>query len=103
MTTTGLTRSSVSAPTITLLNSIQTEQYELIKLLRDCVESDASVGFIAPLEENEAAQYWQAVETDIASGHRLLLIASTNGEIAGSVQLSLCKKKMGYTAPKWKK
>ncbi|PHM36758.1 hypothetical protein Xmau_04122 [Xenorhabdus mauleonii] len=95
MTTSDLTRSSISTPLLTLLNSIQAKQNELIELLHDCVESDASVGFIAPLENNEAAQYWQAVEADIASGHRLLLIALVSGKIAGSVQLSLCKKKNG--------
>ncbi|MBI6549594.1 GNAT family N-acetyltransferase [Xenorhabdus sp. VLS] len=78
-----------------LLDSINTKRNEFINLFHDCVESDASVGFIAPLGANEAEQYWQDVETDLASGHRLLLVALENGNIVGSVQLSLCKKKNG--------
>ncbi|MDC9594968.1 GNAT family N-acetyltransferase [Xenorhabdus sp. IM139775] len=77
------------------LNSIKTKRDGLIHLLHDCVESHASIGFIAPLEENEAEQYWQDVGTDLTSGHRLLLVALDGENIAGSVQLSLCKKKNG--------
>ncbi|AOM42992.1 GNAT family acetyltransferase [Xenorhabdus hominickii] len=80
---------------ITLLDSINTKHDELINLLHDCAESDASIGFITPLGAKEAAQYWQDVETDLESGHRLLLVAQANEKIVGSVQLSLCKKKNG--------
>ncbi|WP_208605069.1 hypothetical protein [Xenorhabdus eapokensis] len=54
------------------------------------------------MEENEAEQYWQDVEADLISGYRLLLVALEGENIAGSVQLSLCKKKMACTAPTWK-
>ncbi|MDX7992670.1 GNAT family N-acetyltransferase [Xenorhabdus littoralis] len=95
MTNINPTSNSISAPTIVRLDDIYTRRNELIKLLHDCVESDASVGFIAPLEKNEAAQYWQGVEADLKSGHRLLLVALEGDKIAGAVQLSLCKKKNG--------
>ncbi|OTA18487.1 putative streptothricin-acetyl-transferase [Xenorhabdus vietnamensis] len=77
------------------LASINTKYDQLIHLLQDCVESDASIGFIAPLAENEAERYWQDVEADLASGHRFLLVALKGENIAGSVQLSFCKKKNG--------
>ncbi|WP_340609526.1 GNAT family N-acetyltransferase [Xenorhabdus bharatensis] len=89
------TLNSIPVPNITLLNSLNTQCHELIKLLHNCVENGASIGFISPLEVNEAAQYWQGVETDIVSGHRLLLVAMEGDKIAGSVQLSLCRKKNG--------
>ncbi|MBD2785740.1 GNAT family N-acetyltransferase [Xenorhabdus sp. DI] len=89
------TSAAISIPTIMQLNSIKPKRDGLIHLLHDCVESDASIGFIAPLEKNEAEQYWQDVETDLTSGHRLLLVAPDGENIAGSVQLSLCKKKNG--------
>ncbi|WP_099110515.1 GNAT family N-acetyltransferase [Xenorhabdus stockiae] len=85
----------MSVTNITLLNSINTKCHELIKLLNNCVENGASIGFISPLEVNEAEQYWQDVETDVVSGHRLLLVAMEGDKIAGSVQLSLCRKKNG--------
>ncbi|MDC9596717.1 GNAT family N-acetyltransferase [Xenorhabdus anantnagensis] len=95
MTKSNPTSDSISAPTIMQLASINTKRDGLIHLLQNCVKSDASVGFIAPLEENEAEQYWQDVEADLASGHRLLLVAQEGENITGSVQLSLCKKKNG--------
>ncbi|PHM69149.1 GNAT family N-acetyltransferase [Xenorhabdus kozodoii] len=86
---------SIVVPVVMQLNAINTKRDQLIHLLHDCVESHASIGFIAPLEENEAEQYWRDVEADLTSGHRLLLIALDGENIAGSVQLSLCKKKNG--------
>ncbi|MBC8948681.1 GNAT family N-acetyltransferase [Xenorhabdus sp. TS4] len=90
-----LTFNPIPTLTIMQLDSINTKRDELIHLLYDCVESNASIGFIAPLEENEAEQYWQDVEADLISDHRLLLVAPEGENIAGSVQLSLCKKKNG--------
>ncbi|OTA20349.1 GNAT family acetyltransferase [Xenorhabdus beddingii] len=95
MTKSNPTFDSISTPALMQLNSITPKRDELIQLLQNCVASDASIGFIAPLEKNEAAQYWQDVEADLISGHRLLLIALVGEHIAGSVQLSFCKKKNG--------
>ncbi|WP_274712922.1 GNAT family N-acetyltransferase [Xenorhabdus bovienii] len=90
-----LTSDSTSTPAIMRLDSIHTKRDGLINLLHDCVESDASVGFIAPLDVNEAKQYWQNVEADMVSGSRVLLMALEGEEVAGSVQLSFCQKKNG--------
>ncbi|CDL82932.1 GNAT family N-acetyltransferase [Xenorhabdus szentirmaii] len=85
----------IHTPSIVRLNTIHTKRNEFINLLHDCVDSGASIGFIAPLEKNEAVEYWQSIETELQSGHRLLLVALEEDNIAGTVQLSLCQKKNG--------
>ncbi len=64
----------------------------LIELLRDAVDSGASVGFLPPLSNEEARAYWKAVLNDIAGQTRVLLVAREADEIAGSVQLELMMK-----------
>jgi acetyltransferase len=62
----------------------------LIALLRDSVDGGASVGFLPPLDEAEAAAYWRAVEAAVASGSRVLLAARDGaGVLVGSAQLAL--------------
>jgi acetyltransferase len=65
---------------------------ELIELLRDTVDSGASVGFIPPLSEDEARQYWQGVFRNLAQGAHILLVAREDGRVVGSVQLELATK-----------
>ena len=77
------------------LNTLSDSREELVALLRDCVESGASVGFLAPMEVNEAERYWQGVAADLAEGGRTLLVAREEGRIAGTVQISYCGKKNG--------
>lgn len=62
---------------------------ELGDLLRDCVHGGASIGFLAPLPEREAAEYWAGLGPSIESGGRLLLVAreGMGGRIVGSGQL----------------
>ena len=62
---------------------------ELIELLRDGVDSGASISFLPPLSDEAARVYWHKVIADIAAGERLLLVAHDGGGIAGSVQLAL--------------
>lgn len=62
---------------------------ELTELLRDSVESGASISYLPPLTSETAMGYWQKVITDIAAGERLLLAARSGGSVAGSVQLAL--------------
>lgn len=64
----------------------------LIELLRDSVDSGASVGFLPPLNDEEARVYWEAVLNDVTRQTRVLLVAREAGEIAGSVQLELMMK-----------
>ncbi|MEQ9874348.1 GNAT family N-acetyltransferase [Pectobacterium brasiliense] len=77
------------------LSTLSENSDELVILLNDCVESGASIGFLAPLEAGEAERYWQGVAADLAEGGRTLLIAREAGRIAGTVQISYCPKKNG--------
>ncbi len=68
----------------------------LIELLRDSVEGGASVGFLSPLKRATAEAYWQDVLRELESPYRVILVANTEqGEVAGSVQLSLAQKENG--------
>ncbi|GHO45640.1 GNAT family N-acetyltransferase [Ktedonospora formicarum] len=65
---------------------------ELINLLQDSVNSGASVGFLPPLSEQEAHQYWLDVLQKVAQKACILLVAHDAGHVTGSVQLSLASK-----------
>nr|UKE82676.1 hypothetical protein KXZ65_14955 [Pectobacterium sp. PL152] len=41
------------------LSTLSESSDELVTLLNDCVESGASIGFLAPLESGEAERYWR--------------------------------------------
>lgn len=64
-------------------------------LLEDSINSGASIGFLAPLEKNEVVSYWREVNYKLAQGNSRLWIATQQGKIVGSVQLSLVSKKNG--------
>jgi acetyltransferase len=65
---------------------------ELITLLQDAVASGASIGFLPPLSEEEAQEYWIAVLEDIAQQRRVLLIARHSEQVVGAVQLEFAAK-----------
>ena len=67
---------------------------QLGELLRDAVDSGASVGFLPPLPAAEASEYWQSVVSALEAGHRLLLLAHEpdTGELVGTVQLDLATR-----------
>ena len=66
----------------------------LSRLLIDAVDGGASVGFLAPLAHETAAQYWASVFACL--GRELhLWIAEQEGEVVGSVQLAPCGKENG--------
>jgi acetyltransferase len=60
----------------------------LSELLIDAVDSGASVGFLAPLQLNDAIDYWQKVRRTLGNGV-VLLGAFVDGRLVGSVQLAL--------------
>ena len=61
-----------------------------VELLRDVVDGGASVGFLPPLAETEAAAYWDSVAGALNGGGRRLWIArGADGAIIGTVQLDL--------------
>jgi acetyltransferase len=65
---------------------------ELVILLQDAVASGASVGFLPPLSEEEAQEYWTSILEDIAQKKRVLLIARHSTYVVGAVQLELATK-----------
>ncbi len=65
---------------------------QLIQLLQDTVASGASVGFLPPLNTEDAQHYWRTVFEEVAQGTCVLLVARDAGQIVGSVQLALAMK-----------
>jgi acetyltransferase len=68
----------------------------LIELLRDSVESGASVGFLAPLKRELAEAFWHDMLREVETLQRVILVATTeDGDVAGSAQLALGQKENG--------
>lgn len=64
----------------------------LAAVLLDCVESGASVSFMAPLAPEKAHAFWQCVAEGVARGERVLLVAQeVGGAVVGTVQLLLAQ------------
>ncbi|QMW16196.1 MULTISPECIES: GNAT family N-acetyltransferase [Pseudoalteromonas] len=80
---------------IKAVHSIKGAASPLNTLLINSVESGASIGFIAPLSLHAAHDYWQDVNTDLATPYRRLYLAMEGEQVIGSVQLSLCSKANG--------
>lgn len=60
----------------------------LADLLHACVHDGASIGFVLPFTRDDAANYWRKrVRPALAGGKRLVLIARSEPQIAGTVQL----------------
>jgi len=61
----------------------------LIEILRDAVDSGASVGFLPPLATATASAYWRTVFAALDADARLLLVARrpADGAIVGTAQL----------------
>jgi acetyltransferase len=63
-----------------------------VELLRDAVAHGASVGFLDPLADDEAAAYWDGVFAEADAGGRRLFVVREGGQVLGSVQLALPAK-----------
>jgi ribosomal protein S18 acetylase RimI-like enzyme len=62
----------------------------LSEILVDCVRHGASVGFLDPLDPDEADAYWRRVSAAAAESRCVLFVGSLDGdEIAGTVQLDV--------------
>jgi acetyltransferase len=70
-------------------------QDELANLLCSCVNGGGSLGFLAPLPQSDASEYWQSVIPHVSSGARSLLVARDDGRIVGSAQLAFESKQNG--------
>ena len=68
-------------------SELEAVQRDLVNLLRECVHGGASVGFLAPLPEPEAIEYWISIAPQVQSGSRTVLVAREDDQIVGSGQL----------------
>ncbi|AKJ31239.1 GNAT family N-acetyltransferase [Caldimonas brevitalea] len=60
----------------------------LADLLIDCVDGDASVGFMWPLPRERAMSFWRGVAEAVVRQERVVLVAEDpEGQIVGTVQL----------------
>jgi ribosomal protein S18 acetylase RimI-like enzyme len=66
------------------------------ELLVDAVNSGASVGFWAPMDQARAILYWREVMQGMVQENRVLLVAEDAGEVVGSVQLVLSDRQNGH-------
>lgn len=71
------------------------ELADLVRLLQDAVEHDASVGYVIPVDPAMLEAYWRGVAADIASGSKVMVAVRDGGRIVGSTQLELCGKPNG--------
>jgi GNAT superfamily N-acetyltransferase len=55
----------------------------------DCVEGDASIGFMHPLSRERAEEFWRGVAAGVERGERALLVAEDAEGVCGTVQLIL--------------
>jgi len=85
-------------PAIERLRAVDVEHElsGLVAILRDAVDDGASVGFLPPLGEAEAAEYWRDVGTAVAEGSRVLLVARVADRgLVGTVQPDLAMRPNG--------
>lgn len=62
---------------------------ELADVLADCVAGGASVNFMLPYSTADAARFFEKVAASVARDETLLLAATLEGRIVGTVQLGL--------------
>ena len=61
---------------------------DLTQILKACVETNASIGFILPLETSDARAFWQnKVFPHVQTGGRVLFVARAGAQTIGTVQL----------------
>jgi len=61
----------------------------LVDLLRATIAGGSSLGFLPPLAQDAARDYWLAVRRDLQSGTRLLVAAFEDDRVVGSGQLAI--------------
>jgi ribosomal protein S18 acetylase RimI-like enzyme len=62
---------------------------QLADVLVDCVEGGASVSFMSPFSHGEALAFFRKVAGSVAADDTVLLAATLDGRIVGTVQLGL--------------
>jgi GNAT superfamily N-acetyltransferase len=72
-----------------LHGATEREVGELADVLVDCVDGDASIGFMHPLSRARALAFWRGIVDGVVRGERALLVAEDAAGIVGTVQLVL--------------
>ncbi|MEU6101992.1 GNAT family N-acetyltransferase [Streptomyces flaveolus] len=65
---------------------------ELADLLTDTVDGGASVGFLAPLDRDEALAWWRGRAAAVAAGQLTVWVAHEGDRVTGTVSLALPDK-----------
>lgn len=74
-------------------DQVEASLADLVLLLTDSVESGASVGFLPPVTESQAVEYWRDVIASLRAGNRALLVAIEDDDtLAGAVQVDFASK-----------
>jgi len=68
---------------------------DLIALLRDAVESGASIGFVQPVNTAELLHYWLSVIDEVRGHAKIVLVSEDQEGLVGSVQMTLEKRANG--------
>lgn len=69
----------------------EVEKNDLSELLRKTVEEGASIGFLPPVTDAQALDYWK----NLSSPGVYLWVAKINNKVVGSIQLHECTKPNG--------
>lgn len=69
----------------------------LVSLFIGCVDSGASMGYLAPLSASDCAEYWRSIVAELSGGYRVLIVArdAPDGPIVGSAQLVAASRPNG--------
>lgn len=59
----------------------------LARVLADCVEGGAGVGYLAPFSHEDGRRVYETYADEVEHGRRLLLAAFSEGELVGTVQV----------------
>ncbi|MFD2670785.1 GNAT family N-acetyltransferase [Marinicrinis sediminis] len=79
------------APVIYRVEEMTAHLEGLSDLLIQTVANGASIGFLHPLAESAAQQYWREVQNEAP----IFLVAYMEQQLAGTVQVQLCMKENG--------
>jgi acetyltransferase len=91
-------RAAAGSVVIEVLTSEETvrKRPALVALLKDAVDSGASVGFLPPLAEAEGEAYWRSVAETVRDGSCVLVGArAADGTLVGTAQLLLATRPNG--------
>lgn len=73
--------------------SLESHVPSLARTLVETVNSGAPLGFMPPIDEEIARDYWLSLIPELRAGSRLLVAAFSDAELIGSGQLALSQRR----------